>query len=101
PGHPRHLPSFPTRRSSDLVSPGVVPWRSTAALAHLALGDRARGEELAIEELEQAQQIGVTRVAIRALRVLGLCAGGMAGIELLRSEEHTSELQSQSNLVCR
>src|SRR5688572_31808264 len=25
----------------------------------------------------------------------------MNGLELLRSEEHTSELQSQSNLVCR
>src|SRR2546427_6037604 len=24
-----------------------------------------------------------------------------AGVELVRSEEHTSELQSQSNLVCR
>src|SRR2546427_11811367 len=28
-------------------------------------------------------------------------AYGKAGIEFLRSEEHTSELQSQSNLVCR
>src|SRR3989475_7777482 len=26
---------------------------------------------------------------------------GMAGREFIRSEEHTSELQSQSNLVCR
>src|SRR2546430_10855945 len=28
-------------------------------------------------------------------------AGEGAGLALLRSEEHTSELQSQSNLVCR
>src|SRR2546430_7618366 len=28
-------------------------------------------------------------------------AGGGSSLELRRSEEHTSELQSQSNLVCR
>src|SRR2546430_5594977 len=27
--------------------------------------------------------------------------GGPTGVEMARSEEHTSELQSQSNLVCR
>src|SRR2546427_2796946 len=26
---------------------------------------------------------------------------GFPGLEMMRSEEHTSELQSQSNLVCR
>src|SRR5688572_31114952 len=30
-----------------------------------------------------------------------LSGGGLAGIEAMSSEEHTSELQSQSNLVCR
>src|SRR2546430_3766527 len=29
------------------------------------------------------------------------CVGGAVADEHLRSEEHTSELQSQSNLVCR
>src|SRR5689334_23685464 len=31
----------------------------------------------------------------------GLAAGLVAGAERLRSEEHTSELQSQFHLVCR
>src|SRR5688572_32110256 len=34
-----------------------------------------------------------------AFRAVDLFDGGVIGIE--RSEEHTSELQSQSNLVCR
>src|SRR5688572_32203443 len=35
------------------------------------------------------------------LLVMDLKEGGRVLIELARSEEHTSELQSQSNLVCR
>src|SRR3989475_3193789 len=34
-----------------------------------------------------------------AVGIHGACLGG--GLEFARSEEHTSELQSQSNLVCR
>jgi DNA-binding CsgD family transcriptional regulator len=64
-------------------NPGMVPWRSTAALAHLALGEPDRARELAGEGLERARRIGVTRVMIRNLRVLGLATAGAAGIELL------------------
>src|SRR2546427_3756201 len=38
--------------------------------------------------------------AVHAQRIGGLPAGG-SGADHDRSEEHTSELQSQSNLVCR
>ncbi len=65
-------------------NPGAVAWRSTAALAHLALGQPARAGELAAAELERAERIDVTRVVIRDLRVLGLAAGGQEGIDLLR-----------------
>ncbi|HSO97450.1 MAG TPA: hypothetical protein VLP43_00730, partial [Solirubrobacteraceae bacterium] len=73
------------RMQSDFASdsPGTIAWRSTAALAHLALGEAGRARELAEAELEIAQRIGVTRVVIRDLRVLGLAAGGSAGVELL------------------
>jgi len=64
-------------------NPGIVAWRSTAALAHLALGEQRRARELAAEGLERARNIGVTRVAIRNLRILGLAETGAAGIELL------------------
>src|SRR5699024_12816494 len=64
---PRHLHSFPTRRSSDL------PWA------------------ILVSEV-MSQQTPVARVAPR-------CDAGDGG--LLRSEEHTSELQSRFDLVCR
>src|SRR5438046_4386514 len=35
------------------------------------------------------------------LRILGLLAGGEVCVCHIRSEEHTSELQSLTNLVCR
>ncbi len=65
------------------TSPGVTTWRSTAALVHIALGERDRAEELASEELAEARRVGITRAVIRDLRVLGLAAGGERGIELL------------------
>src|SRR5436190_24082719 len=75
----RDLHSFPTRRSSDLsvraaVEPGVA---EDGELQLVTRVDRP-------VETEQELQIDV------------------AGLELLlRSEEHTSELQSHSDLVCR
>jgi DNA-binding NarL/FixJ family response regulator len=66
-----------------VVNPGVVAWRSTAALAEFARGRRERAEQLVTDELESAQGLGVTRVVIRDLRVLGQIVGGTTGIELL------------------
>jgi DNA-binding CsgD family transcriptional regulator len=66
-----------------ISSPGGVAWRSTAALANLALGDRVRAHDLASEELELARAAGITRVVIRDLRVLGLAERGKRGLELL------------------
>src|SRR5256886_4496637 len=49
--------------------------------------------------------MAMMRLRIASRRPIGGCAWGsprtMAMIEAMRSEEHTSELQSQSNLVCR
>ena len=66
-----------------ISSPGGVAWRSTAALANLALGERAQAHELASEELELARAAGITRVIVRDLRVLGLTERGNRGLELL------------------
>lgn len=74
-----------------VANPGVVAWRSTAALAHLALGNATAAEALAAEELGLAQAAGVTRIVIRDLRVLGLAAGGAAGIELLEEAVRAGE----------
>jgi DNA-binding CsgD family transcriptional regulator len=66
-----------------ISSPGGVAWRSTAALANLALGQRTQAQALASEELELARAAGITRVVIRDLRVLGLAERGKRGLELL------------------
>ncbi len=63
--------------------PGLVAWRSTAALAQLASDQPARARELAEEELEMARNAGVTRATLRALRVLGLASTGTARLDLL------------------
>src|SRR2546430_12075325 len=60
-------------------------------------------------EDERAAGTGRTRHSPRALGDLGPlgrgvrgdAAAGTASFRVVRSEEHTSELQSQSNLVCR
>src|SRR5205807_8741032 len=75
-GHHRALHSFPTRRSSDLV----LPVREQ--------DDRRR-------RLRRPGHRGLRRLR-RGVRVLRLREHGRR-----RSEEHTSELQSPCNLVCR
>src|SRR5690606_41580513 len=72
--HDQKLPSFPTRRSSDLE--GV-------RLRHVGLG-------LVVVVVRDEVLDGVVRHELAEL--VG---------ELRRSEEHTSELQSRENLVCR
>lgn len=64
-------------------SPAALSWRSTAALAHLALGAREQARRLASEELELARETEMTRAIIRGLRVRGLIEGGDAGLQLL------------------
>ncbi|HTX45433.1 MAG TPA: LuxR C-terminal-related transcriptional regulator [Solirubrobacteraceae bacterium] len=68
---------------SGLMSPGIVAWRSTAALARLALGETARARALAEEELELARTRGVARVVIRDMRVLAFAAKGARSLDLL------------------
>src|SRR5690606_40435898 len=84
-GDPRDLPSFPTRRSSDLRERDRViadPDRERVDVAHFT--DKAFGKKL-------AAQIDLKRAG-------AACASMRTGD---RSEEHTSELQSRENLVCR
>lgn len=71
------------RGSSGPVGPGVVAWRSTAALARLALGEIQRARALAEEELGLARERGLTRVVIRDLRVLASAAKGKRRLDLL------------------
>src|SRR5205085_12529069 len=81
----RNLHSFPTRRSSDLNSYSDT---FSDKLRH-ASSERCM-YACAIQERQSAVRIGQLA---EAGRPFWFC--------LKRSEEHTSELQSQSNLVCR
>src|SRR5205807_8141446 len=92
------LHPFPTRRSSDLSS------RTTDELAAL-LRNRRRldGKVVAVpDERKFAARLARWGIMPRPLEELLWLTGLVAGAgQSLRSEEHTSELQSPCNLVCR
>src|SRR5690606_40471533 len=87
---PRHLHSFPTRRSSDLTFVifivGFIP----------VLGGAVAGCAPPLFALVQFESYWQAAVLFVGLQVLLFLVGN-----LVRSEEHTSELQSRENLVCR
>ena len=67
-----------------VTCPSYLPWRSEAALAHLALGDHEPARRLAEEELELARAFGAPRALGVAKRAAGVLAGGDCGASLLR-----------------
>jgi DNA-binding CsgD family transcriptional regulator/tetratricopeptide (TPR) repeat protein len=69
---------------SLVTSPGALPWRSEAALAHLALGDHEAAKRLAQDELQLARPFGAPRALGEGLRAAGVVAGGDRGASLLR-----------------
>src|SRR5205823_13634113 len=90
-------PSFPTRRSSDLrraprrpVLRPVERTRAVWAQAH-PVAPAARVDE----------KTGPVPPRAGALAVVVRCRLRRSGLLHIRSEEHTSELQSLAYLVCR
>jgi DNA-binding CsgD family transcriptional regulator len=65
-------------------NPGMIPWRSSAALALSLLGERDEAIRVALEEVELARRFEVPRELGIALRAAGLVEGGERGVELLR-----------------
>jgi DNA-binding CsgD family transcriptional regulator len=70
--------------SAMVTCPGFLPWRSEAALAQRALGEREAAGRLAEEELELARAFGTPRAMGVAKRAAGVIAGGDRGGSLLR-----------------
>src|SRR5690606_41389793 len=96
--HPA-LPSFPPRRSSDLEATRFVPAR-IAAIKHQIIGRFIRQDSCAGKLTLAAFVADGNAVKFRR----GVTLTGQAdypGCQCIRSEEHTSELQSRENLVCR
>src|SRR5205085_8352414 len=95
----RSLPSSPTRRSSDLR--GRAAGVNEARIGRCAMKSHdSLGELLAsIQAGLYAQQLRAREDAARLPPQPFVTISRQAGAG--RSEEHTSELQSQSNLVCR
>src|SRR5437870_13358277 len=77
--HHRDLHSFPTRRSSDLLTAGFD------------LDAKADRSELVAGETFHVTTSSRCRQEVKCV----------IGDPALRSEEHTSELQSRGHLVCR
>src|SRR5207249_11019791 len=93
PRPPRPLPSFPTRRSSDLRDfDASCPWFANPN-NHPLLRPYQIEANAAIEQA----------IAARKRQMLVAMATGTGKTFTLvnRSEEHTSELQSRFDLVCR
>ena len=59
-------------------TPAVRPWRSSAALAHLRLGQPQPALDLALQELTLARQWGAPTAIGRALLTVGIVTGGGA-----------------------
>src|SRR5437762_3996669 len=88
---PPVLPSFPTRRSSDLPGAGLVGLGLRRAVQQQRV---VRGHE----RVGRHHGVGVKDAAVLARERNEPRALAQA---VLRSEEHTSELQSPMYLVCR
>src|SRR5699024_12428844 len=82
---PLHLPSFPTRRSSDLVAYAIVHMLPTDLLLNMG---SSHGLAMVFSMLLAA-----------IIWNLGTWYFGLPASS--RSVEHTSELQSRFDLVCR
>src|SRR5690606_41455913 len=86
-GAHRDLHSFPTRRSSDLIGPEAGTFGGTV-VAQGTYSDVLSSNSLTSQYLNETMKIEVPKKR-------------RTSKYYIRSEEHTSELQSRENLVCR
>src|SRR5690606_40992577 len=90
----RALPSFPTRRSSDLIARRRGIGREAEPIQPGRVEERAR-------QRRQRERGGPRQQQRRGRQPeKGQSQHARQG-DAVRSEEHTSELQSRENLVCR
>src|SRR5699024_12358760 len=85
---PRDLHSFPTRRSSDLM------WKSPTSASILRMSPKDHWSFRLFLNIP-------SDCAFPESSILARLAATVASQSTIRSEEHTSELQSRFDLVCR
>src|SRR5205807_10241390 len=94
--HLTYLPSFPTRRSSDL--------HEQELLSGLFSSGAAAGKTVSLSDLHNQFYRYLPSIKNRIFESLvgnGYYRRRPDSVRATRSEEHTSELQSPCNLVCR
>src|SRR5699024_12736713 len=94
-----HCLSFPTRRSSDLIlrpAHGIPVLILELVLIAVSLLLMIGGVVL----LNWSPVFGVAAIVVGPILLIADCIC-FAGLKSVRSEEHTSELQSRFALVCR
>src|SRR5206468_10901971 len=94
---PRDLPSFPTRRSSDLSAISIAATASRGGRPMWIVCRPANAGGTWFQNFGNDCQSG----AVGGTNSIGTANGSAIGRIHARSEEHTSELQSRSDLVCR
>ncbi|WP_280407459.1 BTAD domain-containing putative transcriptional regulator [Nocardia brasiliensis] len=83
-----------------ISNPAHIPWRSSAALELVGLGEQARAAELAAAEYELAQRWNTSGTLGRALRALAAAAPGGVDADLLsRAVEQLRRYDSPVELV--
>lgn len=71
------------QEAGPLITPAVTRWRSYAALAYAAAGDRASAIDMANRDLELSRRWGTHKAIGVSLRTLGTVTGGQRGLEFL------------------
>jgi DNA-binding CsgD family transcriptional regulator len=80
-----------TREVLRTDNPGVIPWRSGAALAERELGAIEAARALAAEEVAAARRFGAPRPLAVALRAQAVVVGGADGLALASEAAHAAQ----------
>src|SRR5207249_11777619 len=96
--YPPHLHSFPTRRSSDLPSSVEmrIPVDVGTLSQYLDIRKPIKLDDTSAPDLDHKIRFFAKSLGTRSLLVVPVVLD-----DEVRSEEHTSELQSRFDLVCR
>src|SRR5205823_12728106 len=95
----RHPPSFPTRRSSDLRDLRAGQYRQLKSPRDTWAWQRGAATVVAVNL--SGRRVRIPDLTGRILISTTRSRDGEPLADSLRSEEHTSELQSLAYLVCR